>query len=328
MKHLFLGLCIALLPGAFWSVRAQDIVHSFELSKPIFQVKNSLYNRIEFIDARSWKKSIGTIQFGLSPRDEEKIVFKTPIEPQLAALLQVLTDETAKQGTLVFQLRRFRFIETSGLRHCFLKASLYARNGEQYVPISHLNTMIPLSSGIWKTLQSSANTLILNFVSKALLQPAGDSPGYSLHDVQQIDSVEKSSVPLYTTTHFTEGIYRSAEHFLRQEPDWTRMEARTRKDGSIIQLSAIYPDGTKNVVGTKDIYAIVYRGVPLIATEYGYFPLERVGEDFYSVCNLQVKSTGAVFGSAGIKYHCQVMVDQGTGELVIIRDLNASLPYP
>ena len=310
MKKLLLG--IGLLPGLFTGLRAQNIVHPFELSWPIFQVKNSLYNRIEFIDSRSYTRSIGIVQFGLSPGQEENIVFKTPIEPQLTGLIRALTDSTAKDGVLVFQLRRFRFIETSGVRHCNLSASLYVRKGEQYIPLAQLNTVMVLSSGIWQNLQSQGNSLITDLISKTLLQPANDSLVYSIRDVQQIDSVEKKKLPLYTADHYTDGIYRNGEHFISQQPDWTRMEAQTKKDGSITDVSAVYSNGTKKPVEKKEIYAIVYKGAPFIVTEYGFFPLQRLGDDFYSVCDLRVNRN---------KYHCQLMLDHQKGEFIIVREL-------
>jgi len=315
MKRSLLGLCFILLPGVFAGLCAQDIVHPFELSWPVYQVKNSLYDRIEFIDSRAYTQSIGVIQAGLNPGEHELIVFKAPIEAQLTGLLKVLTDATAKDGVLVFQLRRFRFLESSGIRHCNLSASLYVRKGGQYFPLSQLDTVITLSSGIWKTLQSKGNSLITDFISKALLQPAGDSISYDLRGVEHIDSIEKRSVPLYTAANFTDGIYRNGMHFLRQQPDWTRMEARTKKDGTIVAISAVYPDGTKKAIAKEDIYALVYKGLPYIVTEYGFFPLQKLGDEFYSTCILQVNRN---------KYPCQLIIDHQTGEFIIVRELGNS----
>lgn len=333
MKKFFFGCLIAFLPAA--GLYAQDIVHPFELSWPLFKVSNSLYNKIDLIDSRAYTAAIGVIEKGLTPTQAEKIVFRTPIEPQFTGLMRVLTDNTARDGELLFQLKRFRFVETSGVRYCFLSAALYAKKEDRYFPLSQLNTVIPLSTRIWKNLQSKANSLLTDFLAKGLLMPAADTLSYSLRDVGNIDSIEKRSIPLYTAAAFTDGIYRTPRAFLEQRPDWTALAVEAKRDGSVTSVTALYANGESRPVERTKMFAFVYKGRPFMVTEYGFYPLERLGNDFYFTGDVRVGAdlndqlnssfifglAGAALSSRGYRSSYQILLDHQTGGYVFVRRL-------
>ena len=327
-------------------LRAQDIIDPFELSFPLYKVNKSLYNHISFIDSRAYSAAIGTVEEGVLPNQEEKIVFRTPIGPQLTGLLASLIDSAARDGELVFQLKRFRFIERSGVRYCYLSAALYAKKEDRYFPLSRLNTVIPLYGHIYKTLQSTANDLLTDFIAKGLVVPAKDSLVYTLHEVEHVDSLEKQKIVLYTTTKFAEGLYRSPRSFLEQRPDWTTFGATVRPDGSIGVVTAGNLGGDLKAVNVDKFFAVVYHGIPYVATDLGCYPLERVGDDFYfngmlrkdagsgNVPGLSVSGqpgpslmsgiTGAMLTRYGLKTLYQGMLDHETGGFVFVRVLTAT----
>ena len=247
-------------------------------------------------------------------------------------MMHVLTDNTAGDGQLLFQLRRFRFVEKSGVRYCFLSASLYAEKEHRYYPLSNLNTVFTLPSHIWKTLQTKADALLADFVAKGLVLPMKDSLSYTLDEVARVDSIEKRSVPLYTGT-YKDGIYTTPQSFLQQRPEWPDVVVGTRKDGSVISVAAHYSGGENRPVGRDAMYALVYKGSPYMVTEYGVYPLQRLGDDLYFTGELRIAPTpgdqmnsafifglaGALLNKGGYKATYQVMLDHQTGGYVFIR---------
>ncbi|MEO6219895.1 MAG: hypothetical protein ABIO81_05670 [Ginsengibacter sp.] len=52
-------------------------------------------------------------------------------------------------------------------------------------------------------------------------------------------------------------------------------------------------------VKAKDVYAIVYNGQPFIATEYGYYLLQKINEDFFFTGKAKVSAkTGDVIAAS------------------------------
>jgi hypothetical protein len=94
------------------------------------------------------------------------------------------------------------------------------------------------------------------------------------------------------------------------------------------------------------IYAVVYHGTPYVATEFGCWPLQRVGDNFYftgmlrkdagqgNVPGLSVSGqpgpslmsgiTGAMLTRYGLKTLYQVMLDHETGGFLFVRVLTAT----
>lgn len=344
MKKYFAGILCAL--GLSLTAHSQNILDNLELSFPLFKVSNSLYNKIGVIDSRAYPAAVGTVEEGVVAGQEEQIVFKTPVAPQLTGLLKALIDNTAHDGELLFQLKRFRFIEKSGVRYCYLSAALYEKKADRYRPLSRLNTVIPLYGHIFKTLQIRANEVLTDFLAKSLVVPAQDSLDYTLQEVEKIDSVEKRRIPLYTTTKFVDGLYRNPRSFLEQKPDWTDFGATVRDDGSLVVMAAGSIGGAQQKVDVERIYAVIYHGTPYVATEFGCWPLKRVGDNYYftgmlrkdagqgNVPGLSVSGqpgpslmsgiTGAMLTRYGLKTLYQVMLDHETGGFLFVRVLTAT----
>jgi hypothetical protein len=279
MKRFVFGFLLSCLPAA--ALLSQEVVHFFELGLPVYKVRNSLYNTITVLDSRDYTAAIGIVTTGITPTQSEKIAFKTPLEPQFTALVQELTDKTAGRGELLFQLKRFRFVEKERTRHCFISAALYAKKDDRYYPLSRLDTMLELSRPLVKNVQTWGSLAISDFVAKGLVLPAGGDVGYSLAEVRHIDSLEKRKIPLYTTAAYKDGIYRTPRAFLEQTPDWPDIVVGLRRDGSVTGVSARYPDGRTAAVENNKMYAVVYRGRPYMVTHAGIYPLVKMGDDFY-----------------------------------------------
>src|ERR1700733_3627584 len=97
-KKLFIFFAFLLF---FLRSFSQDATKNFELLLPTYKVHNSLYNKIGFLDSRSYKAQIGSISIGLLKNHDAKFVLKEPFENQLRSVLSKMIDSSAQEGELL-----------------------------------------------------------------------------------------------------------------------------------------------------------------------------------------------------------------------------------
>src|SRR3954466_7098024 len=126
MKKLIVGSILMLQCQHLFCQKPID----FSIALPAQKVKNSLYNKIELMDSRYDTSFFGSVFLG---------GFMKPVVPvvrmhqQMVNVMKALTDETAKDGELLLQFRKFSFGrygsgQMSEKGYCYLKATLYAKN--------------------------------------------------------------------------------------------------------------------------------------------------------------------------------------------------------
>jgi len=316
---------------------AQDLTRFFEIVPPKHKNKigGSLYNSIEFLDSRSDSALIGLANVGLLKNREAKLVCKTPVQPQLQRLLDSLIDPTAKTGELLFQLRDFTFAETMGARYCYLIANLYAIEKDGYRPLLSLDTVMVITvSDVVGTINLGGNFLLADFIRKALTLEATDSVIYSAGDLTNIDSIERRQIPLYNTTTYVDGLYLTYSSFSKQLPDRQAM-IEAKKDGSISSVRVLDEQAKKVKLKSKNVYAVVYKGKPFIATEYGFYPLEIVGDNFFFTGDVRIAATnaevsggqfamgliGAWAASKGSEETFDMIIDHQNGNFIHLRHI-------
>jgi hypothetical protein len=293
VTHLLLLTCTALF--------SQNRTEDFEITLPEKKVENSLYKTIQFIDSRYDTAHMGIVQLGAFNK-KAKVVPKIPFAIQLAGVMNALTDATAKDGELLFQLRQFNFAELTGAMsekgYCYLRAWLYSHKNGQYQVIASIDTVILIKAmDVTRALFRNGSKTITNFIADNLLREATGSQHYSLNDIMRIDSIEKRNIPLYTTPVLKEGLYETYRSFFDQIPD--RQITAELKEGKPASVKAINKDGKAEKVKAKDIYAIVYQGKPYIATDYGYYPLQKLNDDFYFTGKAEVNAKAGDVIAAG-----------------------------
>ena len=257
---------------------AQDLIRVFDISPATSRVHHSLYQTIGFVDSREDTSMIGIVQVGLLKNKDATLRLKSPVLPQLVKLLESLTDTTAANGGLLFQLRDFGFVQTNGTRYCRLAADLYSKKDAMYTRISTLDTTMIITGGdVSKIIEKEENKIIADFVARGLLQQPTDSMSYDLAGIKNIDSIEKRRIPVYNTANYVDGIYMNYSSFGNQLPDRQGM-IDARKDGSISSVKMLDPGGNKIKLKSKNVYAIVNKGQIFIATEYGYYPVQKYND--------------------------------------------------
>jgi hypothetical protein len=263
--------------------KAQSRTEDFDLILPEQKVQNSLYNSIQFLDSRYDTTHMGIVQLGAFNK-KAKVIPKTPFSTQLTGVLHSLTDSGSKEGALLFQLRQFSFAEITGATsekgYCYLKAAMYTNKDGLYMKLASIDTVIFVKSmDVTKALFRKGSKAITDFIAGNLEMEARDSIQYSYADVMNIDNVEKRNILLYTTSQYQDGLYETYSSFCKQMPDKPiTVEMKGDKMGTVRTHDE---QGKAVKVKAKDIYAIVYKGQPFIATDFGFYPLNKTGNDFY-----------------------------------------------
>jgi len=272
MIKLFLVNAFLLLicPAVFAQQRTED----FKINLPEQKIPGSFYKTISYLDARYDTTNMGIVQLGAFNK-KAKVVPKIPFAGQLTGVMNSLTDSTAKDGELLFQLRQFSFAEvTSAMSekgYCYLRATLFSKTDERYKKLHAIDTLILIKSmDVTRSLFRNGSKTIVDFIANNLLQNPVEEDYYSFSDIMHTDSIEKLKIPVYNTVAYTEGLYASFTSFTNQTPD-KQITAELKND----KLSAVKSgdeNGKLTKVKPKNIYAVVYKGQPFIATEYGYYP--------------------------------------------------------
>jgi hypothetical protein len=128
--YVFHSMANAQLPVVWFELTPDTSLH---------RVHASLYNHLEFLDSRADSAMIGPIQTGIFNNQDAKLVFKKPTREQLQKLMSAAIDSTAKDGTLLLQLRDFSFVESYGSRYVFIRASMYVKVDTGYKILSNLD---------------------------------------------------------------------------------------------------------------------------------------------------------------------------------------------
>lgn len=334
MKKIFLLLIISITFSLnLFSQRSAD---SFELILSDQKVSNSLYNTIGFLDSRYDTTNCGIIQLGAFNK-KARVVMKIPFSKQLTFALNSMIDNTAKDGELLLQLRQFSFAEITGALsekgYCYVKADLYSKLNNYYLKLSSVDTVIIFSSmDVTKALLTQGSYTITDFIFENLLIKAIDGDQYSFEDIVNIENIEKQKIPLYNVSHLADGLYENFKSFMSQTPDKQIMVEM--KNDEINTIKTLNKKGKYINVKNKDIYAIVDNGHAYIATDYGFYPLQKKDNDFYftgdakvNANSVDVITAGIFFGVIGsliasnAKSTFEMKIDHSNGGFIRIREI-------
>lgn len=267
------------------SAKSQRHKEDFAIALPEQKVSNSLYNRFHFIDGRRDTTDMGIVQLGAFNR-KAWVQPDKPIGAQLQAVFNQLIDSSAKEGEFVLLLRNLSFAEitkaTSEKGYCYLRADIFAQTTGGYRSVDRIDTVILVRSmDVTRAMFRRGSKTINEFISQNLVQEPVDQQLFSLTDIMAFDSVEKRRLPVYNLTAYTEGVYKSFGAFLQQQPEVTNAEIIVNKESIPATVKIPNESGKSEKVRSKDLYALVYQGKPYVATEFGYYPLEKKDDDFY-----------------------------------------------
>lgn len=267
------------------TANSQRHKEDFSIALPEQKVANSLYNSFRFIDGRKDTADMGIVQLGAFNR-KAWVQPNRPISLQFQDVFNQLIDSAAKAGEFVLLLRSLSFAEvttmTSEKGYFYLRAEAFAKITEGYKLLGRVDTVVLVKSlDVTRAMFRRGSKAINEFMGQHLVQAADSGWLYSLADIMSLDSVEKRRLPVYNTATYTEGVYKSFTAFLQQTPEITNATIALSKASIPATVKVPNDAGKPEKIKSKDLYALVYQGKPYIATDYGYYPLEKKDDDFY-----------------------------------------------
>jgi hypothetical protein len=316
-------------------VFAQTYPEDFIIPLSGKKVSSSLYKKIDFLDSRPTERMLNR---------KPKTVTSLPLPYQLTNLMDSITDTTAKEGELLLQLRLFNFAEITGNMsqkgNCYLRAVLYVKKDNRYQKINSLDTSVAIqvSPNLSKLALQNAGKVLAAFVSDNLLQIPVDSTSYSLNDIKGIEDIEKRSIKFYATSIYTDGIYLSYNSLKDQLPDIEITDASMTATGNLFGVRT-KKNEEKVKIKPRDIYAVVYKGIPYKATKYGLYEMKKINGNFFFTGNIEIKSdvgdaatNGAAFGLLGVvsslgeEETYDMTLDYVNGQLIRIKKIESDIP--
>jgi hypothetical protein len=338
---LLLSLCIVGSP--LWAQsNSTNYKVEFEFKLPelrkkdsarrISRVSNSLYDNIDFLDSRP-RPVIGPTFTGLLKNKPADLVLKQPVGAQFTGILNGLIDGTAGNGSLLFQLQRFYYIEEFTTHYCYLQATLYSKTGTQYRKLLTLDTSFVIQyNNVVDYLDAVARPLVCVFIRDALKLPSTDSAAYDLSALNKMDSIERARLPLFTDTAWVDGLYLSYRSFSQQLPD-RQCTVKMTKDGQIKWVKVLDAEGNAAEQKWKNMYALVYRGQAYMATEYGLYPVTRTDNALLFTGDIRIPPTsgemntsafmlgltGMFITSRGYRTTYTMAIDQFNGQFLHLR---------
>lgn len=331
LTFLVTGYCLA----AQGQKRREE---KYTIALPEQKVPDSRYNSLLFIDGRTDTSHMGIVQLGAFNK-KTFVVPETPLGQQFQAIFNHLIDSSARQGECVFLLRQFSFAEItkamSEKGYCYLRAALFAKTGEGYQKINAIDTVVVVSAmDVTQAMFRRGNKTIHEFIGQSLQRTPEDTFLYSLADLGALDSVEKRRIPVYNTTTYTEGVYATYEAFKQQKPDKPEAVIETDKE-SLFVVKITNEKGKKEKIKSKELYAIVRDGKPYIATEFGYYPLDRRLDDFYFTGKTKVAASqgdiavasvffgliGGLLASQPVEAVFEMKVDHVSGGFIRLKEV-------
>jgi hypothetical protein len=311
MKKAFLFL---LFIASVAPVFAQFYPEDFIIPAADQKVPNSLYNNIFFLDSRP---AGGMLR-------KPKRVTSLPFIYQVRNLLKSLTDSTAKDGELLLQLQLFNFSEITSAQTnegpCYLKAVLYSKKDDRYQKINSIDTVVAIQKepNLTKETLAAGGKIITTFITNSLLLTPIDTTFYSSEDVENILNTEEQKIPLYHTVKYADGLYFSYGSFMKQTPD--KQITATINDTGKISSVRIIENGKKAKISPKEVYAAVYKGIPYIATKYGYYELMKIDGRFVFTGDIDAKDPrDPLMGSLLEEESFEMTLDPANGKFIRLK---------
>lgn len=280
MRKLILFCTFSLLTIAH--LFSQRLTEDFEITLPHQKVEHSLYKTIALVDSRYDTTFMGIIQLGAFNK-KAKVIPEIPFSTQLQNVLNSLAGNDSKNGKLLFHLRQFNFAELTGTTnekgYCYLRADLYSERNNGYQKISSIDTVIFIKAiDVTRALFRKASKMITDFIAYNLIREPSGTKNYSLNEVVKMDSIEKRKIKVYNTSEYTDGLYLTWQSFKNQVPD--KPIIVEKENNKVVSLHVLNEKGKKVVLYPTDAYAIVVEGEPFIATDFGFYLLKKINDDF------------------------------------------------
>jgi hypothetical protein len=283
---------------------AQRATKDFDITIPEEKVSGAVYNKLELIDIREDTTDLGMVQLGAFNR-KVWVVPERPLALQMQEVVSALGDVDALAGELLMVLRKFSFAEVTGAfsekGYCQFRAALFAKKENGYSWLGAIDTVILVSSmDVTRPLFRNGSQVVINFIKANITKSSTEPRLVSYENAIAIDKMEKAGLMVYNTTFYQDGVYRTYQAFANQVPDEQNILVELSENKKIKSVKKETGKKKPELIQSKDVYAIVYEGKPYIATDYGFYPLQKRKEDFYFTGKAKVAADPAGVAMAAI----------------------------
>lgn len=314
----------------------REMFRDFKFKKPIQTIQNSFYNRIKVIDQRTEKKNIGKIQVGILNKPFT-LILNPSLSVQVTDLFNDAASNVIEQGEIAFFLKKLYLYErTSALTEegfCIYSAEVYEKCDSNYYLIQSIDTISHIENiDVTKQLLRTADSLISSIITCNLKKHGNKEIPLTFNEIVNAEKIAKRKIRVYNTNTYIDGVYLSFESFKNQIPDLT---ATVKKNKNRIKsINIIDANGITKKLQSKDIYAVITDGLPYIATQYGYYPMNFENDNFSFIAKLSAPAkssiaTGIMFGLVGTIVAAQIntssyflsIIDYKNGYIIRIREI-------
>ncbi|MFV0417252.1 MAG: hypothetical protein ACK5KT_00780 [Dysgonomonas sp.] len=303
MKNLF--ILILLLSVSVINIAAQDKrTKVFNLIVPENVIENSLYDNIEYLDSRLFKEDLGYVQTGMF-NNYVYMVDEPSFAQQFDSLMSKVINETARQKTLLLQLRNLNFSEItksmSETGYCHIRISLYEKEYPDYYLIATLDTLLTVKAmDVTGKLIKNSSNIITSFVLSNLTNKRTDEVPFLLADIHNIDFFEKNNMKLYSADAYVDGAYPDFKSFANQTPVADKLTPKFDKNNNLKEVKQLNEQNKLKKLNPKDIYAVVLDGQPYIASDKGYILIHKVKDEFKFLNDGNIRIDAGAYVGAGI----------------------------
>ncbi|HCO68186.1 MAG TPA: hypothetical protein DIT04_10595 [Dysgonomonas sp.] len=257
-------------------------------------VSSSLYTSVIFLDDRP-------------DYEFERIkIDSRSFNSQLNSLMLKITDRTARNGTLFFQLRNLSLSKNKGLGdYSHLRVTFYHKIDSDYFFITTVDQKVPIKKT--KEFAEIISREIAGLIAGNLTKPYTDPKSYTNEELRNIAFHEKAPLTAYNTNIFADGVYLSFSDFINQTPERRTVIPKFKKN-ELKEIKIINPENKKErKISPQNIYAVVVDGQPYIATDKEFLPLRFENDEFLfedEISNSKIGVSPAVsvgIGSGGYR---------------------------
>ncbi|MGN6212038.1 hypothetical protein [Parafilimonas sp.] len=245
------------------------------------QTANSIFSNIEVVDTRFDTVYMGFVQKGAFNR-KAPFQLGQSMNAEVQQFANACIAGASKQdGTVLVNIRSFFISEaekaTAETGTFVFKAGCYFKNNYSYDLMFTVDTSVTLRSmwDVTKKLEEEASKQLGNIIKRA----AGfdtiqlQKTSYLYTDIEDIDDLEKKSIPVYNVLLPQKGLYINYEAFKNNQPTDTNFIAEIHSVKNIPVFYSVKDGYTKGKpIKTKNYYAICDGEQLYISTNYGIYP--------------------------------------------------------
>ncbi|MEO6284936.1 MAG: hypothetical protein ABIN80_15480 [Dyadobacter sp.] len=246
------------------------------------------FSNIEVIDNRDGQKLLGYIHKGIG-NNSQQIVFNGSIADTLAMFFKSKGGTIPNQKPMVFILNELfmnentREIPENGKLK--LSARLFLENGSgKYSEILAVDSIYTVKGfDVTKRLLRSVSEEFCS-ISKMAAESISDQdkPTFTRDELNDLDSLEISRIPIFSSQKPNSGIYKDYAHFAQNNPDIAAKIVIEKSKKGKVTAYRFYGTRKKGVpLETTDLYAISDGLTLYKATAAGFFEIKNVNQRLY-----------------------------------------------